>query len=309
VSIDDIDRLETAAAGADRPGAAPDLPLSRTDHGASPLFRYVWPDSEDLNSELRRVVLENMAVSPGVTKSNCGGWHSESNLQLWSDPAITTLMQRAKTMMRAVVRSTVDDPGPELLENWHVEAWANVNEMRDSAAAHHHAYGLNQWAAIYYVDCGQSPDAVTSGFTRFMDMSGIPRPIAKRRPVVRRSAEISDSSSVSVEGCADRDAPEPYEVQIAPTPGMILVFPARWWHYVTSYLGADKRITIALNLRHTGFVVPDFETPHSRRRKLWRDHRALMLVLFKGKLKLSETLHAVVPVEKWPAGLRRKLLG
>ena len=44
-----------------------------------------------------------------------------------------------------------------------------------------------------------------------------------------------------------------------PTPGKMGVFPATLPHYVTTYNGTDKRITIAFNLRHTKFAVSDFE--------------------------------------------------
>jgi hypothetical protein len=53
----------------------------------------------------------------------------------------------------------------------------------------------------------------------------------------------------------------------------MVIFPATLPHYVTSYEGTDKRITIAFNLRHTRFAVADFENPYSRRRTLWRDYR------------------------------------
>jgi hypothetical protein len=165
------------------------------------------------------------------------------------------------------------------------------------------------WAAVYYVDCGQQPESVTSGFTRFMDMSGIPRPISARRRVVASTPDLSRSSSVSVEGCADRDVIGNDEVELVPTPGKMVVFPATLPHYVTTYNGTDKRITIAFNLRHTQFVVSDFENRYSRRRALWRNYRGPMLIMFEGKRKFRSALAAVVPVEKWPAGLRRKLLG
>lgn len=309
VSIDDLDRSETVTAETDHSASAPNLGLSRTEIGASPIFTHVWPDCADLNAELRRVVLERMATSPGLNKSNCGGWHSETNLQLWEDPAIATLLERMHTMLRSVVRRTVDDPDDELLEGWDVEAWANVNQLGDSAAAHVHSGGVNMWAAVYYVDCGQQPECVTSGFTRFMDMSGIPRPISARRRVVASTPDLSRGSSVSVEGCADRDVIGNDEVELVPTPGKMVVFPATLPHYVTTYNGTDKRITIAFNLRHTKFVVSDFENRYSRRRALWRNYRGPMLIMFEGKRKFRSALAAVVPVEKWPAGLRRKLLG
>ncbi|MDT7665623.1 MAG: hypothetical protein QOD04_5179, partial [Pseudonocardiales bacterium] len=57
MSIDDIDRSETVTAETDHSASAPDLGLSRTEIGASPVFTHVWPGCADLNAELRRVVL------------------------------------------------------------------------------------------------------------------------------------------------------------------------------------------------------------------------------------------------------------
>jgi putative 2-oxoglutarate-Fe(II)-dependent oxygenase superfamily protein len=296
LTLDDISAEKAASAG---------LALAETHLGASPVFTHVWPASDELNAQLRQVVLDRMAVSPGLKKSNCGGWQSERNLQLWGDPSIEELLDRVQIMLRDVIRATVDDPGDSLLNGWDIEAWANVNQLGDTVAAHTHSGGVNMWAAIYYVDTGYSAGAPSSGVTRFMDMSGTPRPMRGRMPV---------PSSLPAGGgrqdrCTQPEWHDDHDLQLQPHPGKMAVFPASLPHYVTAYEGTGKRITIAFNLRHTKFAVADFENPYSRGRVLWRNFRGLMLIMYNVKRLLRGGLASVVPVQKWPAGLRRRLLG
>jgi Putative 2OG-Fe(II) oxygenase len=159
------------------------------------------------------------------------------------------------------------------------------------------------WAAIYYVDTGYSASAPSSGGTRFIDMSGTPRPVR---------GGVSVSSRPVTGGRQDRYTQPKWradhDLQLQPHPGKMAVFPATLPHYVTAYEGTGKRITIAFNLRHTKFAVADFENPYSRRRVLWRNYRGPMLIMYNLKRSLRAGLTSVVPVEKWPAGLRRRLL-
>lgn len=296
MTIDDITSHRSVPAG---------LTLTKDNLGASPLFTHVWPDCHELNAQLRQIVLERMAVSPGLKKSNCGGWQSERNLQLWGGPAIEELLERMHAMLREVIRATVDDPDDILLNGWDIEAWANVNQLGDSVAVHNHAGGVNMWAAIYYVDTGERARAPRSGFTRFVDMSGIPRP-------VRGGAHVPSSlpaTGARQDRCTQPEWHDEHDLQLQPQSGKMVVFPASLPHYVTAYEGTSKRITIAFNLRHTKFAIAEFENPYSRRRVLWRNYRGLMLVMYNAKRLLRERLASLVPVEKWPAGLRRRLLG
>lgn len=292
-------------------GIALDVPVStglrpaRDGLGLSPLFTHVWPDTDEFNAQLRQVVLERMAVSPGLKKSNCGGWQSERNLQLWDAPVVEELLGHVRTMLREVVRQTVDDPDDGLLTGWDVEAWANVNQLGDSVAAHNHSGGVNMWAAIYYVDTGEPAGVPSSGFTRFMDMSGVPRAVHGDAPAPSRRA----AGGTRQERCDGPEYTGDHDLQIRPEAGKMVFFPATLPHYVTAYEGSDKRITIAFNLRHTRFAVADFENPHSRRRVLWRNFRGPMLLMYNAKRSLREGLASVVPVDRWPAGVRRRLLG
>jgi hypothetical protein len=281
------------------------LTLATDSLGGSPLFTHTWPNSENLNAQLRQVVLGRMAVSPGLKKSNCGGWQSERNLQMWGGPAVEELLDRMRAILREVIRATVADPDDSLLNGWDIEAWANVNQLGDSVAAHTHSGGVNMWAAIYYVDTGESAGAPSGGFTRFMDMSGIPRPVSGAAP----APAGLPAAGARQDRCTQPEWHGDHDLQIQPHPGKMVVFPATLPHYVTAYECADKRITIAFNLRHTRFAVADFENPYSRRRMLWRDYRGPMLLMYDAKRSLREGLASVVPVEKWPAGVRRRLLG
>jgi hypothetical protein len=296
LTIGDKASAESATAG---------LPLAKNDLGTSPIFTHVWPDSDELNAQLRTIVLNRMAVSPGLKKSNCGGWQSERNLQLWGGPAIDRLLERVHTMLHEVLRTTVYHPDESLLTGWDVEAWANVNQLGDTVAAHTHTGGVNMWAAIYYVDTGESAGAPSSGFTRFMDMSGIPRPVRSGAPVLS-SMPLTDQRQ---DRCTQPEWHGDHDLQLRPQPGKMAVFPATLPHYVTAYEGTGTRITIAFNLRHTKFAVADFENPYSRGRVLWRNYRGPMLAMHHAKRTMRDGLASVVPVEKWPAGLRSRLLG
>lgn len=308
MSIEEIQSAEPRTADPDRPASAPDVDPSRTEIGASPIFTHVWPDSTELNARLRQLVLERMATTPGLTRSNCGGWQSERDLQRWDDPAVDVLMERMHAMLRSVVARTVDDPGDELLDGWVVRAWANVNQLDDRVAPHDHAGGLNIWAAIYYVDCEESAEAVPSGFTRFIDMSGVPRPIRNVTRTATGPGSSRGSNGNQQYRCADPERDWDHDLQVEPTPGKLVMFPANLPHYVTPYLGTEKRITIAFNLCHTKFLVSDFESLSSRHRMLWRNFRGPMLMRRAARAKIGNALATVVPVERWPAPLHRKLV-
>jgi hypothetical protein len=274
LTIDDVTSDDTASEG---------FTLAKDDLGASPIFTHRWPDCDKLNAQLRQVVLDRMALSPGLKKSNCGGWQSERNLQLWGDPAIQELLERMHITLREVIRTTVNDPDDSLVNGWDIEAWANVNQLGDTVAAQTHSGGVNMWAAIYYVDTGDSAGAPSSGFTRFMDMSGTPRPVHGGTPVSPPATGTRQDRCTQPEWHGDHD------LQMQPQPGKIVVFPATLPHYVTMYEGMSKRITIAFNLRHTKFAVADFENPYSRGRMLWRNFRGPMLIMYNVKRSLRET--------------------
>jgi uncharacterized protein (TIGR02466 family) len=226
--------------------------------GAAPVLECFWPGSDELNARLRDVILARMAASQGLVDTNVGGWHSERDLASWTDPSIAALLDRVRAMARRLVAVTVRKPIPAHLENWAIEAWANVNRRGAFNKAHHHAGGLqsrNLWSGIYYVDNGDPAEsgAAPGGLTKFEDRSGVAK-------------EILD--------CRD---PFERELTIIPRPGLMVFFPATLRHYVSPYTGSGDRITIAFNLKHEGFVIPRYPE-EGRPSFLWRNFRGPMLV-------------------------------
>src|SRR5439155_6259995 len=47
---------------------------------ATLVLSHVWPDGSELNSQLRQSILEHACRSPGKTRTNVGGWHSEPGM-------------------------------------------------------------------------------------------------------------------------------------------------------------------------------------------------------------------------------------
>lgn len=274
--------------------------------GGSPIFTVQWPDTDELNAQLREVVLRKKATTPGLKKSNCGGWHSQTDFQLWPDPPVRKLMgMLLHGMLPQVIEATAPSAPEQLFKGWEVESWANVNKLEDSASQHDHVGGTNLWSAIYYVDTGEEDDVVRSGFTKFVDMSGIPRPVREDSNAPDRTTPIKtwqDACGVSPVG-------EEYDVQVEPVPGKMVMFPSTLPHYVTPYLSERQRITIAFNLKHPGYAVADPQNPRARKAMMWRNYRGLMLAGQKGKRAAREGLAQVIPPDRWPAPVRRRLLG
>lgn len=227
--------------------------------GASPVLKHFWPDSEELNAGLRDVILARMRKSQGVVDTNVGGWHSERDLATWTEPPVAALLARVRGVIGELVGRTVSNPTPEHLEKWTIEGWANVNRRGAFNKSHHHAGGRvpsrNLWSGVYYVDDGGSGRDGRSrdGLTKFEDRSGVPKEVLR---------------------CSD---PFERELTVVPQPGLLLFFPATLRHYVTPYAGESNRITIALNLKHPGFVIPRYQEPDAPS-FMWRNFRGPMVV-------------------------------
>ena len=201
----------------------------------SPLFSYLWNDSELLNRQLREVILEEEKKSPGLLTSNAGGWHSEKSLQEWDRDCIRTLLARIITFTRESVLCTIElqEYSEEVLGGWTVQAWANVNRSGHFNKYHHHIRNSNLWSGVYYVDAGDGgrPNFVGARIV-FAD---------QHRP------ELKDHPSL-----AARHA-------IMPKSGLMLLFPSSLGHRVEPYNGSTERITIAFNLRHEKFTTLNYE--------------------------------------------------
>jgi uncharacterized protein (TIGR02466 family) len=227
-----------------------------------PVFRIHWQDAELLNAQLKQVILARMEQSPGVVKTNRGGWQSKADLQDWSEECVRTFMARSHAAIQEIVRRTVPNPTDGHFNGWQVVAWANVNRKGAFNTAHHH-YGFGTiWSSFYYVDPGlaDSANAVT-GCTKFQDRSGVPKEILLN--------------------------PDPFEREIAvkPEAGVMLIFPSTLYHYVERYAGDRERVTIAFNMKHRGFVIPMYEGMEEKG-WWWENFRGFMILPQKVPEKL-----------------------
>jgi uncharacterized protein (TIGR02466 family) len=189
----------------------------------TPLSVYDVPNVEDMNRELRERLCDEARSSPGMRRSNVGGWHSPADLALRVDPCYCAVMKVIVDGIGAtqskVAAAMGLSPSP-----WRVaaEAWAMVMHNGDYTIAHDH--GDAHWSSTYYVDAGdadleQTPD---SGALAVLDPRRGGRPISG----------IDPGSTFT----------------IRPRTGMLVVFPGYLQHYVHAYRGTRPRVAIACNL-------------------------------------------------------------
>ncbi len=200
----------------------------RLDLFSTPILK-AFPDQyEQLNVELLQNIEQERVRSPGIYRSNLGGWHSEINMSQWGGPAAQTLAEFGAF----VAGSHMSDiaPSGKRKFNWVIDMWANVNNPGDSNSAHCHPGSF--WSAVYYVDPGGSEDKKGGGELIFEDplyplaYMGVPNLVFK------------DTDGEAMQS----------QVAIRPQAGLLVVFPSWLRHSVNRHLGTRDRISIALNL-------------------------------------------------------------
>ncbi len=195
----------------------------------STVLSYVWPDSERLNLDLRSLILAKEKESGGIQTSNAGGWHSEKDLQDWDSDCVRVLCSRIVLFCQETVRRIIGTGEGKFLENWRVQAWANISRSGNYNKLHHHSRNLNLWSGVYYVDLG---DDGTKNF---------------------KPARIIFADQNRVEA---NDRPElAVRFAVRPEPGLMLSFPSSLAHRVEAHDGRRERITVAFNLRHELFTT------------------------------------------------------
>jgi uncharacterized protein (TIGR02466 family) len=194
----------------------------------SPFMSYLWPDSDALNKELRQKILAHERDDPGSgkSKSNVGGWHSETGqLQFCGDAGKALVERMIALANEATQRTLAGRACPPF--TWTLEAWANVNRVGDFNRMH--AHGMSTWSGTYYVDDGDPPAEEEFG----------------------TALEITDP-------CGQRTASFfpavlPPGIFIRPRAGLMVLFPSYIPHMVMPHRGKRPRISIAFNFRKTPF--------------------------------------------------------
>ena len=198
----------------------------------TPVASIVHPDHQRLNAELSAVILDHAGKTPGVTRSNEGGWQSTDDFAAWSGSAGAELIAFAKAFANQI--SAISVPGTGLVEadlDWTLNAWANVNQPGHSNALHGHPGSY--WSGVYWVDDGGSAGVDDlGGELEFSDPRGL------------MPSLLSPSLRMRVEGCLTAG----FGDRMTPSTGTFIMFPSWLQHAVTRYRGDRKRISVAINL-------------------------------------------------------------
>lgn len=189
---------------------------------ATPLITHVWEDGPELNATLRASILAHEAKSPGVGKSNHGGWHSETGRLEFCGEAGRRLVEHMRELTDEATRRVLAEHDPKAPPcQWTLSAWANVNRDGDFNKIHMHP--ASTWSGTYYVDAGEPTDGDSGTPLQLFD------------PCQSRSIAFLPIL--------------PASIYVRPRAGLMVLFPSYVPHMVFPHDGRSARISIAFNMR------------------------------------------------------------
>jgi uncharacterized protein (TIGR02466 family) len=199
----------------------------------SPLLKHFWDNSEELNRALTELILAKEKGDVGIATTNVGGWHSKKDFQRWDGKCVRVLLARIQSLCSVMINRCTFVSEPETLNDWTIQAWANINRYGDYNKFHHHIRNSNLLSGVYYVSAGveQGQDVRTSRII------------------------FSDRYEVAPKG--REDSRRKYMIQ--PEPGLMLLFPSSLGHRVEPHRGPGERITIAFNMKSQNFTTINYE--------------------------------------------------
>lgn len=186
-------------------------------------------DGDSLIQELEKRVRKNQERSPGLKRSNFGGWHSDTDMLQWGGDAANKLAEAAINVAK---RMTHFQEANSDSYQWQLRMWANITSA--GGLNHIHAHPGNLWAAVLYLDMGNETDSSEDvGGDFYLEDPRFPM-AAMHNTAVRM---------IGIDG-----QPQQYEVELKLARGNLVVFPAWLRHGVRPYAGKRERISIAMNI-------------------------------------------------------------
>ena len=212
--------------------------LEFTELFPSPLMKYFWADSDDLNKELVKLILSKEKEHSGILTTNVGGWHSKKDFQNWDGDCVKTMLSRMLILGQEMLKRFTCCTDPELMSDWTIQAWANINRYGNSNKFHNHIRNLNLWSGVYYINTGteETDDAAETQIV-FADQHQV---IPRKREEFRKRHYVK------------------------PKPGLMLLFPSSLGHRVEPHYGTGDRITIAFNLKNDKFTTINYDIEKSK---------------------------------------------
>ena len=123
---------------------------------STPVLVFAPGDVEELDAELSARLVAEARSSPGLERSNAGGWHSVPDLSLRPDPCYRRLMQLVVERVRTALVDIAGARGLTVDERhrFGVQGWAMVMEDGDYSVLHDHAEA--HFSVVHYADAGDA---------------------------------------------------------------------------------------------------------------------------------------------------------
>jgi uncharacterized protein (TIGR02466 family) len=188
----------------------------------TPFLAHIWHENAALNTVISERIFAHRRKAASESRSNVGGWHSETGeLEFLEDARAPLMAQMHQLADEATRRVLAEEGAPAVAVQWRFFGWANISNTGDSHGAHTHPGST--WSGVYYVDTGESASG-ESGRLQFVDPS---------------QGRANTFLSYLL----------PSSVEIAPQASLMVLFPSYLVHAVLPHRGARSRLSIAFNLR------------------------------------------------------------
>ena len=181
-------------------------------------------DQSDLLQSTREALTSEAQQTPGIVRSNMGGWHSVPDLTLRQGAPFAPLMQRIASEIDVAVHALARSRGVAVAGSidYGMQAWAMVLGHGGYVIPHDHAEA--HFSGALYIDAGDAPNDDASG----------------------RIVFTSPSSGAAAIPGLDLF---PTNFSVRPETGMLLLFPGHLTHYVHPYRGHRPRVVVSFNVR------------------------------------------------------------
>lgn len=197
----------------------------------TPLITAKVSNADTLLKQLRDCINAKRQQSPSSSRSNIGGWQSDTQMLQWGGESARALGLQILSILGEfsidVGQTHPDKPRFE----WSAEMWANVCPAGVGHEPHTHPGAM--WSAVCFVSNGISyNETIEKAGKLVLQDPRHPTPVMYR-PDMRF---VTDNKEHYVP-----------DIRISPEPGKIVIFPSWLSHYVTPHRGSGERISIAIN--------------------------------------------------------------
>jgi uncharacterized protein (TIGR02466 family) len=164
------------------------------------------------NKKYRDFLINLSNNTPGTTRSNRGGWQSETNL--WNVETFKPLLEKTTSITQSIIEN-ISQNKPQMVIR---SMWGNINPKGGMNFTHVHPSG---WmSGVYYIQLPEGNNSIT-----FED----PRPA--RMMDFQRSCLVSDEYFA-----------------YTPKVGELILFPSWLPHFVLPNTSEESRISISFNI-------------------------------------------------------------